>query len=104
MVGSRIRLQDTAGENGGSALHPRGARRGLPFVVANISGNFPGFTFANYSGLDTTGAESTIVASGAPNSAAIFFRRAADNAASSALAANSSNSTGAISGSMVYQA
>jgi hypothetical protein len=77
---------------------------GLPFLVANISGNRPGFSFADCSGLDATAAENTIIASGSPDSSAIFFRRVADNAASVALAANSSSGTGAISGSMVYQA
>src|SRR5262245_31782546 len=77
---------------------------GLPFVAANVSGNVPGFVFANYSGLDTTAAENTILASGSPNSATILFRRVSDNASSVALAANSSSGTGAISGSTVYQA
>jgi hypothetical protein len=77
---------------------------GLPFLIADIAGNVPGFTFGNCSGLDTTAAENMILASGSPNTATILFKRVADNAASVALAANGSSSTGAISGSMVYQA
>ena len=76
---------------------------GLPFAAANITGNVPGFTFGNYTGLDTSAAENTIVAAGSPNSPSIFLRRIADNGASVALAANTSSVTGSISGSMVYQ-
>lgn len=76
---------------------------GLPFAPGGQANNQNGFAISTMDGIDLTAAVAQITGNTPVGATAgIYFRRSTDNAASVALAANSSSASGGLAGSMAY--